>query len=265
MSALESPDVRPRVLVVMGVSGSGKSSIALRLRDELGWPFQEGDELHPKENVAKMAEGIPLTDEDRGPWLDICARWIRERLEAGTGGLLTCSALRRIYRERLGAGLPDLYFLYLKVPEDVLRSSARAKAWALHATLSAAEPVAYSGGACCRRAGACRAGGADRRPDRGGRDHGAAASRQAGQLGGSLASDQSPSDGTRIFVDADACPVKDEVYRVAMRYGVRVFVVSNSMINLPVLPLVERVVVESGPDVADDWIAERAGCAGCGW
>ena len=122
MSALESPDVRPRVLVVMGVSGSGKSSIALRLRDELGWPFQEGDELHPKENVAKMAAGIPLTDEDRGPWLDICARWIRERLEAGTGGLLTCSALRRIYRERLGAGLPDLYFLYLKVPEDVLRA-----------------------------------------------------------------------------------------------------------------------------------------------
>ena len=74
-----------------------------------------------------------------------------------------------------------------------------------------------------------------------------------------MASDQSPSGGTRIFVDADACPVKDEVYRVAMRYGVRVFVVSNSMINLPVLPLVERVVVESGPDVADDWIAERAG------
>lgn len=74
-----------------------------------------------------------------------------------------------------------------------------------------------------------------------------------------MASDQSAPDGTRIFVDADACPVKDEVYRVAMRYGVRVFVVSNSMINLPALPLVERVVVESGPDVADDWIAERAG------
>ncbi len=74
-----------------------------------------------------------------------------------------------------------------------------------------------------------------------------------------MASDQPPADATRIFVDADACPVKDEVYRVAARYGVRVFVVSNSMINIPVSPLIERVVVESGPDVADGWIAERAG------
>ena len=106
----------------MGVSGSGKSSIALRLRDALGWPFQEGDELHPKENVTKMAAGIPLTDEDRGPWLDTCAHWIRERLEAGTGGLLTCSALRRVYRQRLGEGLTGLHFLYLKVPEEVLRA-----------------------------------------------------------------------------------------------------------------------------------------------
>ncbi|TLU71969.1 YaiI/YqxD family protein [Lichenicoccus roseus] len=64
---------------------------------------------------------------------------------------------------------------------------------------------------------------------------------------------------TRIFVDADACPVKDEVYRVATRYGIQVFVVSNSMMNVPASPLFERVVVQSGPDVADDWIAERAG------
>ena len=62
-----------------------------------------------------------------------------------------------------------------------------------------------------------------------------------------------------VYVDADACPVKDEVYRVAGRYGVRVFVVSNSLIAIPVSLLIERVVVESGPDVADDWIADRAG------
>ncbi|WP_428377715.1 YaiI/YqxD family protein [Lichenicoccus sp.] len=74
-----------------------------------------------------------------------------------------------------------------------------------------------------------------------------------------MASDQPPGQATRIFVDADACPVKDEVYRVATRYGVRVYVVSNSMMNVPASPLVERVVVESGPDVADGWIAERAG------
>ncbi len=116
-----SEHFKPRVLVVMGVSGSGKSSIALRLRDETGWPFQEGDELHPKENVAKMAAGTPLTDEDRWPWLDRCADWIRERLEAGSGGLLTCSALRKVYRDRLGEGVPGLQFLYLKVSAEVLR------------------------------------------------------------------------------------------------------------------------------------------------
>lgn len=63
----------------------------------------------------------------------------------------------------------------------------------------------------------------------------------------------------RVYVDADACPVKDEIYRVAGRYGVRVLVVSNSLMAVPVSPLIERVVVESGPDVADGWIAERAG------
>lgn len=114
-------DIKPRVLVVMGVSGSGKTSVAEGLRDILGWPFQEGDQLHTPENVAKMAAGTPLTDEDRGPWLDRCAAWLRERLAAGSGGLLTCSALRRVYRERLGEGTPGLVFVYLDVSEQVLR------------------------------------------------------------------------------------------------------------------------------------------------
>lgn len=64
---------------------------------------------------------------------------------------------------------------------------------------------------------------------------------------------------TRIFVDADACPVKDETYKVAARYGLKTFVVSNSFMQVPVSPLVERVIVDAGPDIADDWIAERAG------
>jgi gluconokinase len=113
--------IKPRVLVLMGVSGSGKTSVAEKLRDALGWVFQEGDQLHSKENVAKMSAGIPLTDEDRGPWLDTCAQWIRERIEAGQGGLLTCSALKRAYRERLGERNPGVCFLYLKVAEPVLR------------------------------------------------------------------------------------------------------------------------------------------------
>ena len=114
--------VRPRVLVLMGVSGSGKTSIAEGLRDEFGWPFQEGDQLHSAENVAKMAAGKPLTDADREPWLDRCAVWIKQRLHDGSGGLLTCSALKHAYRVRLGEGAPGLLFLYLKVDETVLRA-----------------------------------------------------------------------------------------------------------------------------------------------
>ena len=116
-----SPIAKPRVLVVMGVSGSGKTSVAESLRDKLGWVFQEGDKLHSKENVAKMSAGIPLTDEDRWPWLDTCAAWIHERCVAGEGGLLTCSALRHSYRQRLGEGAPGVWFLYLQVSEEVLR------------------------------------------------------------------------------------------------------------------------------------------------
>lgn len=110
-----------RILVIMGVSGCGKSSVALGLRDKLGWLFQEGDELHPKANVDKMSAGIPLDDADRAPWLAICAAWIRARHDAGEGGLLTCSALKRSYRETLSQGLPDVWFLYLKVPEAMLK------------------------------------------------------------------------------------------------------------------------------------------------
>ena len=113
--------VRPRILVVMGVSGSGKSSVALGLQDTLGWKFQEGDELHPPANVDKMRSGIPLDDTDRAPWLATCAGWIRACHDAHEPGILTCSALKRSYREVLSQGLDDVWFLYLKVPEAVLK------------------------------------------------------------------------------------------------------------------------------------------------
>jgi carbohydrate kinase (thermoresistant glucokinase family) len=89
------------VLVVMGVSGSGKSTVAGLLARKLGWELQEGDDLHPPANVAKMAAGEPLTDEDRWPWLDAVGAWIRAHTESGTPGVITCSALRRRYRDRL--------------------------------------------------------------------------------------------------------------------------------------------------------------------
>lgn len=118
---MSETDVKPRILVVMGVSGSGKSSLALGLRDRLGWTFQEGDELHPAANVAKMSAGIPLDDTDRAPWLAACADWIRALHDAGKPGILTCSSLKRSYRTTLSQGLPDVWFLYLKVPEAVLK------------------------------------------------------------------------------------------------------------------------------------------------
>ncbi|EOM77023.1 gluconokinase [Rhodococcus rhodnii] len=89
------------VVVLMGVSGSGKSTIALRLEEATGWDFLEGDDLHPQANVDKMASGTPLTDEDRWPWLEAIASWIREHTAAGRAAIVTCSALKRAYRDIL--------------------------------------------------------------------------------------------------------------------------------------------------------------------
>lgn len=102
-----------RVVVMMGVSGSGKTTVAERVAAALGWSFQEGDKLHPAANVAKMAAGIPLNDEDRAPWLDIIAQWIEARLHTGQNGMITCSALKRSYRERIGNGKPGVQIVYL--------------------------------------------------------------------------------------------------------------------------------------------------------
>jgi carbohydrate kinase (thermoresistant glucokinase family) len=102
-----------RVVVMMGVSGSGKTTVAERVAAALGWMFQEGDKLHPPANVAKMAAGTPLTDEDRWPWLDLIAQWIDTRLQTGRDGIITCSALKRAYRERIGNGKPGVVIVYL--------------------------------------------------------------------------------------------------------------------------------------------------------
>ena len=89
------------VLVIMGVSGCGKSSVAKGLVDRLGWDLIEGDDLHPVANRDKMAAGVPLTDEDRQPWLETVADWIGGQINAGRAGVVTCSALRRRYRDLL--------------------------------------------------------------------------------------------------------------------------------------------------------------------
>jgi gluconokinase len=105
----------PVVLVIMGVSGSGKSTVGGLLSDRLGWTFEEGDSLHPAANVEKMAAGIPLTDEDRWPWLAKVADWIDNRLDAGESGIITCSALKRTYRNMLNRRGSGVEFVYLSV------------------------------------------------------------------------------------------------------------------------------------------------------
>ncbi len=114
--------IRKAVLIVMGVTGVGKSTIAEAVAERLGWPFQEGDELHPPSNIQKMHSGVPLDDADRAPWLEAVRRWIDARVAAGEPGLITCSALKRAYRERLVEGREDVRLLYLHADRAVLEA-----------------------------------------------------------------------------------------------------------------------------------------------
>jgi gluconokinase len=105
---------RPTILVLMGVSGVGKTTTGQRLAKRLGWEFRDADDFHPPANIAKMASGVPLTDEDRGPWLDAIGAWIDARAAHGGRAIVTCSALRRIYRERLLHGRASARLVFLK-------------------------------------------------------------------------------------------------------------------------------------------------------
>ncbi|MFJ4219132.1 gluconokinase [Curtobacterium luteum] len=102
----------------MGVSGSGKSTVAATVAERLGWDFAEGDAMHPQANVDKMHAGTPLTDEDRWPWLEVVAGWVREHLGSGTPGVVTCSALKRSYRDVLRA--PGVVFVHVAGSADLI-------------------------------------------------------------------------------------------------------------------------------------------------
>lgn len=110
----------PDIVVVMGVSGSGKTTVAKGLSTVLGWEFAEGDAFHPEANVAKMRSGTPLTDEDRWPWLELVAEWIQSRLDAGQSGIITCSALKRSYRDRLNRRGSGVTFVYLAGDKETI-------------------------------------------------------------------------------------------------------------------------------------------------
>lgn len=114
-------------LVVMGAAGCGKSTVGQMLRERLGWSFAEGDDFHPIANIAKMSSGVPLTDEDRWPWLDSIVAWTAREDEAGRNTVVTCSALRRVYRDRLRTAPGRTLFVHLHGSESLLaeRLSAR--------------------------------------------------------------------------------------------------------------------------------------------
>jgi gluconokinase len=115
------------VLIVMGVSGSGKTTIAVPLAKTLGWRFQEGDDLHPPANVAKMHSGTPLTDEDRWPWLRAIAALIDEWRAAGVSGVITCSALKHVYRDILIGDRADVRLVYLQGDQELISARLQAR------------------------------------------------------------------------------------------------------------------------------------------
>jgi gluconokinase len=112
-------------LVVMGVSGSGKSTVGAALAQRLRVPFADADDFHPEANIAKMSEGIPLDDDDRWPWLDAIGRWLAAHSD--DGGVMSCSALKRIYRDRLRSFCPETEFVHLSGTADVIAARQKSR------------------------------------------------------------------------------------------------------------------------------------------
>lgn len=110
------------VLVVMGVSGSGKTTVATLLAKRLCWPFRDADDFHPEANVEKMKNGVPLTDADRWPWLKAIAAWIDQQRSCGAHAIVTCSALKRSYREIIVGDRRDVRLVFLKGGRDLIES-----------------------------------------------------------------------------------------------------------------------------------------------
>jgi gluconokinase len=146
MSASGAPGTT--TIVVMGVSGSGKSTVAATLVERLGWEFAEGDDFHPPANVAKMHAGHPLDDDDRWPWLRRLAAWIGEHERAGRNVVVTCSALKRTYRDLLCDGHPSVWFAHVTADAALIRERLEHRtghympASLLDSQLSTLEPLA---------------------------------------------------------------------------------------------------------------------------
>jgi gluconokinase len=115
------------IVVMAGVSGSGKTTIGTLLATRLGWTFEDGDALHPPANIAKMRAGVPLTDADRRPWLAALGAWMDQRIESGRPAVVACSALKRAYRDRLCQGRPQVRVVMLDVDEATLAARLTAR------------------------------------------------------------------------------------------------------------------------------------------
>jgi gluconokinase len=128
----------PPLVVVMGVSGSGKSTVGAALAQRLGVPFADADDFHPPANIAKMTAGHPLDDDDRHPWLESIGEWLAEREQSG--GLMSCSALKRSYRDQLRHHVPRVEFVHLEgSPEVIARRQASRPGHFMPATLLASQ------------------------------------------------------------------------------------------------------------------------------
>ncbi|MEV4512151.1 gluconokinase [Dactylosporangium sp. NPDC049525] len=114
------PDTPPPVIIVMGVAGTGKTTIGALLAGRLGWLYAEADDFHPAANVTKMAAGEPLTDEDRAPWLAAIGQWIDDRAAEGIPGVVSCSGLRRTYRDQLRDGRPQVRLVFLEGSRELI-------------------------------------------------------------------------------------------------------------------------------------------------
>ncbi|MBP3035706.1 gluconokinase [Arthrobacter sp. zg-ZUI100] len=138
----------PQHLVIMGVSGSGKTTISTLLSEHLGWIAAEADEFHPESNIAKMSSGTPLTDEDRWPWLASIREWMDTQAENGRSTIVTCSALKHSYRDVLATASGDVHFVHLNGDAAVLgermktRSGHFMPASLLPSQMSTLEPLA---------------------------------------------------------------------------------------------------------------------------
>jgi gluconokinase len=150
---MTEPAIEPARLLVMGVSGCGKSAVGRLLAEALHWRYVEGDEWHPPENVARMAAGTPLTDADRQGWLQALAGEIERARQRGEGLVVTCSALKRRYRDVLRGGDPRLRIVHLHGPQERLAERMAARrghympASLLQSQLDALEPPAADEGA----------------------------------------------------------------------------------------------------------------------